>query len=766
MSGRDGFLLIDDDLRVGSLQDRLLGLRADRGQVLRQDDPVGPRSDDGTLAPGGRYPASDDSGREFGVPAHRVAEAGGRVLSALRLRSADEDPAGPLAFLDVVLAVDRPAGTTEVPHVATVRLVSDVAVTDAGAADGPVTGRVTQSIPLGVLVDDGSGLRSCRYAVPDRAELDRVRRAMTDPDAGGRLEVHGAASVVRRTWRHIVTKPGPDFVDVVVRHGVDPPVAEQVEVRPFDPDEPGPLDDPDPLVLHRLTARRVRVGPEVLARVGLRQAGLRQAVFVPELALARRFGDEPDGNGALFTGPEDLLSLPFPKPRPKTKPGIPWWRLEQLGGPVAVTVPATWTEVLPFRFDPVAHPGVVPDGTSGGHVLLRAQFDPGGGRLPIVYYQDSAQPTRFSYEPQEFLLPRADTAPHLPAVQIAFVDVLTTGATAADPAQIVYRARLAYRLVPAIDRFARAELERHVRAIEPAAQLHVLFPDAAALHLRLPRDAAGGEVVTEERPPADVTFDDGIVDEVDLSPTELDRVVALLQTGGVLGHVAASLPGSPAAHLPVRLSLRDTTGPILGRAFRGPTAEPGVVRVSVQNRIESPVLVQEMFRSPAGPGASAFPQSPLGLRIPAGGSVDLDYRVVPAGADVADVDPVLGLAVETDLPALLPALLVNRGYASDTFPVTVSCDPAAFGRPGPGGAVVAALRVEFEGDSGARLDAAAPEVTVRVRIPMLARLLKRPDATVYRYRLLTLGAADAVLATSPWTDGEGAGTLPVAPAGT
>jgi hypothetical protein len=118
---------------------------------------------------------------------------------------------------------------------------------------------------------------------------------------------------------------------------------------------------------------------------------------------------------------------------------------------------------------------------------------------------------------------------------------------------------------------------------------------------------------------------------------------------------------------------------------------------------------------------------------------------------------------------LLPRLMVNAGYAEDTFDLTVSCDPAFFGQtppaaPGP----LTALLVEFESDAEAVLAAAESSRALKVRIPILPWLLKESGGQQYRYRVTNLhGTGDDVRpgAVGEWIPGEGGGTLAVMPVG-
>jgi hypothetical protein len=135
---------------------------------------------------------------------------------------------------------------------------------------------------------------------------------------------------------------------------------------------------------------------------------------------------------------------------------------------------------------------------------------------------------------------------------------------------------------------------------------------------------------------------------------------------------------------------------------------------------------------------------------------------------VTDVDPVLRMTVNPDMPVLLPSIMVNRGYSSQTFALSLSVDPLYFGQIMPGDAeALAAVLVEFEGDAKLVLDAATPADDVRLRLPILDWLLQRPQSERYRYRVTNLvGAAGNVRGgVGAWIEGLGGGAVAIVPAG-
>lgn len=453
-----------------------------------------------------------------------------------------------------------------------------------------------------------------------------------------------------------------------------------------------------------------------------------------------------------------------PQPQPEPEPA-PEPQLIRLSLPVtAVVSPVSFpVETNSYMFDV---PGDLrPEKT---RLLLRHEFDPGGDRPRLVYYEDTAFPGRFYYEPQGFRVPRDANAPYLPKIRVAFAGVAPVeddGATTVE-----YRARLCYTLVPDLDDVVLSALRRELATRHAVAspELTALLPTTASLELELPDDTRDLKLTPVAHVVSGETFDDGLTDEIELSAPEFAAVVTLLQTDALRGTLQAELTGRTRTSIPVSISLRESAHIELHRTYRGPIPG-GLVRVSVTNPLESPVQIANLYRSDVGGGAAAFPQSTAGLRVAAGGgAVDLDYRLVPDNADVADLVPAMNLLVEADLRALLPSLLVNTGYADQTFPLTVSADASFFGTtppdsPGP----LAGLLVRFESDVDVLLTAAAPKADVALRMPMLPWLLKDPDAQSYAFRVVNLHGSDGPLtqgAVGPRTEGTGGGILTVSPA--
>ena len=736
-------------------------------------------SPDGSLTPGVAYPASDEAGYSFALPVYALQETGGRYATSLKWLASAE-PGGPIARLTVGLSRRMPGSTPanpikEIQHEVSARLVYAVPVENG--TDTPAESWL--SIPLGAVNRVDGETSQLVLDLNTKAEFDQLWSAMTDPASKGQLELRCFATVGRRTWRQII--PDDFGVQDQVRF-LDRGVLLTTMVKPPEWRYERPTRDrPLPHWRREDLARRVRRQPFTTVTRNASAIHLSTVHTLNAAVLMRGF-DAPV-SVLMETAPANLtpavsremLTEVF---RPDLAEAFNLSDMlvgerrvvpinafiDRMGRPALIRTQAEAVQTIAFGFhvDVNAYMFDVPGDLRPNmtRVLLRAEFDAGEGRPPVVYYQDTAFSDRYYYEPQEFRIPRREEAPYLPAVSIAFFDVVE--AADANENTILYRAHLAYRAVPYLDRAVLARLRRFLGA---GAVLSALIPEQATLRLRLPDDA--GTTFTEsDRPAATISLDDGIIDEVQLTPEALAAVITALQTGGLDGLVTASLPGAANTSIPIRLSLHDASGVLLDRSFRGPVGTDRV-RVTLRNRIESPLMIAEFLATPAGDGM-AFPDASPGLQIAAGAQADIDYRLDPPGIAVTDVDPVLRMTVNPDMPILLPSIMINRGYSSQTFTLSLSVDPIYFGQVMPGDAeVLSAVMVEFEGDARLVLDAAAPTDDVRLRLPILDWLLRRPQSERYRYRVTNLvgAAADVRGGVGAWIEGLGGGAVAIVPAG-
>jgi hypothetical protein len=783
MSRTNSLYLINRNLKATTLSDMLRVGSAFQEEVTVPDDGDSlALTSDGALAPSIIYPAANGGARAFALPTYSLLEVGGRYAISLKWIE-EAQPDGPIARLTIGFEKTLPApppatSLAEIAHSVAAKLVYRVPVEDATGAGGGAW----LSVGLGAIVVTADGGSQIVHDILTKADFDRLWFAMTDRAAECRLELTCFATMGRRTWRQLIPDriSLADQAQLLAKNGVLLSHVAEVtrapvslvgmgrrRIRTSNLVQPIDLDAVHPAPVGALAPLRMRATRAVDAAFALRAArgrlaGAAPARLSPQLArhMLHRLNFDEDGD---FLDPRERPPL---RPRPKRPIRV---FTDPTGKPALIPVRAECTQTIPFTFDVAVNaymfdvPGDLRPTTT--RVLLRAEFDAGEGRSPVIYYQDSAFPSRFYYEPSEFRIPRSATPPYLPEIKLIFFDLIEEASDGDAEAAILYRVRMAYRAVPHLDRVILDRLRRKLVAADPDAEVTALMPEALALTLRLPGDAQDAPLAQTPRPDASIELDDGVIDELELSPTGLSAVITMLQTGGIDGQVTATLPGSSSTAVPVRLSLRETAGGATDRAFRGPIT-PGRVRVSLRNRLESPITISALYATPLD-GAMAFPDAPAGLQLLAGGNVDLDYRIDPADARPIDLDPLLRFEVDADLDAILPGVMVNRGYASESFTVPVSIDADFFGTiPSGAGAPLSAVRVEFEHEVEIELDAVDPADDVTLRLPMLDWLLKRPSGARYRYRVVNLHGPDAATAglIGAWIDGEGEGALAVVPA--
>jgi hypothetical protein len=718
------------------------------------------------------YPAAD-GGAPFALPGYALEVVDGRYTTRLKWR-APEDAPGPIAVLTLGLSVvlaSAPDGgpVREIVQQPTARLVHTVRVGDQADQAARLV------VDLGAVQRVSASSAAIRYEIHEKAEFDALWQALTDPAAAAVLELSGPVTVARRTWRQIPRLP----IFVSINQEMLAQAAQLTHVTPVPPPGAGPVPRPFPRFptpggglgfprpgLPRRQENVAGPAPVTLALDAPTVQRMRMAPPGAAFALRPRVGDD-------FV-PVDKQTFAASDLTWQGKKAVPVRVVTDfLGAPATVvTTVAADQSVAPVLFPLATNayvfdvPGDLRPTTT--RLLLRHEFDPGGTRPRLVYYADTAFPNRYYYEPLQFRVPRAGAAPNLPLVAIAFSDLVVHEDNGS--ADLTYTARLRYVATPDLDPVVLGALRRELAGGPggPAVDLTALLPDEATVRLLLPDDTAGGALVESSRTLTRNAFDDGFSDEIELSQTELAALVALLQTDGVRGTIAAELIGAGHTEIPLLISLRDAPAVALGRAYRGPVGD-GLVRVAVFNPLESPIEILELYRSPAGNGAFAFPQSDPGVVIAAGGSANLDYRLDPPGADVDDVEPLLRVRVHTDLHVLLPKLMVNAGFAAETFDLTVTCDAGFFGPTPPGApGPLTALLVEFESDAEAVLAAAQPSRELKIRIPILPWLLKESGAEQYRYRVTNLhGTGDDAHpgAVGEWIAGVGSGSLPVTPVG-
>ena len=462
----------------------------------------------------------------------------------------------------------------------------------------------------------------------------------------------------------------------------------------------------------------------------------------------------------------------------KPRRGIPVWAaVDESGEPAIVTFAVEVRADLPFTFAGKAYRHLFPDDLEPSrHVLVRSEVNE-NGQAVAVYYRDPAFPGRCYYQPQAFRVPRTDRPPFLPDLRIAPLDLVVGGVNGADEAEVTFRALVNYRAVPYVERRVFAAMQDHAAAAAGGpVELIALQPRATALTLRIPQDEADGALTSVARTGATVTFDDGIVDQLELSKDELHGLVASLSGPGIDGTVSASLPGADAL-VRVHLSLHERAGEVLRPRLQ--TFSQEAATFELHNPIESRVTVDEAFPVRLGGSVVALPDLAPGTVVEPGQTAALHYTFAPAGAVtpalLATLEPVLDVSVAVDAAALLPKLLVEPGYSSDTFDVDVSIDTAYFTSTPPGQEPLTGVSVQFRGGEDAPVQAsvtltpAAPAQRVTLRMPLAAWLADASDAMQYEYRVAGLHDAgpepDRVGAVGDWVHVDGNGALAVVPPG-
>ncbi|HSF43247.1 MAG TPA: hypothetical protein VLT87_25830 [Thermoanaerobaculia bacterium] len=654
----------------------------------------------------------------------------------------------------------------------------------------PVT-RPTLWIEAGALEPAGPGIRRCRLPISTKPDFDRLYQIMTEADLAGRLEIRAFATIGHRTWRQIVIGDVKHKIQVerglLVTKAIDPKLLEKepptvvggtggiggkgrkVRFKKKTPLEEGRLFEPGPF--HAAPQARER-STTVLTRDPAAASRV-ERVRVTDVEVDRAVPSEVQGlwiKDAVLERSDVLVKVDGGQ-----RHAIPTRTvLDRPGVAALLRVPAeARQEIAPFFF-PLATNSYVFDVPGDllpttHHILIRNEIHGGDGGVLGVFYQDSAFPDQFYYQPQEFRLPRLGVAPYLPDLRVVFFDVLSVDeADAADEASLHYRVQIVYRARPYIDPGVLDRLQQQVPGSK--ARFTALVSESSRLTLRLPEDEAEGRLTEVPRTDAEVRLEEGIVDCIELSQTEFERIFSFFQAPsglGLEGDVEATLLGNTMARIPVRLSLRETAGPVFDYAYRGPV-DGGLHRVTLHNRLESAVRIDHFHRVTVAPWIFAHPQTLPGAVVPAGGTLDVDYRVSPEGAVVADLEPVLSTHVESDPAALWPRLFSSQGYTNETFTVEVSVEPEFFGAGPQGGEPLTGVDVDFDSGATVTLTAAAPRAVAELRMPLLSRLLNAPEARQYRYQVTNLHGDPGSLregVQTDWIAGEGDTPLSVVPAG-
>jgi hypothetical protein len=436
------------------------------------------------------------------------------------------------------------------------------------------------------------------------------------------------------------------------------------------------------------------------------------------------------------------------------------------------------TNAYMFDFPDEMHPG-------DHHVLIAMEVFDGVNKVGVIY-QDSAYVDQVYYQPEEFRLPRLDIDPYLPDLQILFHELITqdqdNSTTANDSndgntdittaADINYKVTLVYRAVPYVNPLLLTLAQQQLFNENPVLEkihFRALAPQTTILKLRVPEDENEGLLADVQRPDVEVRFDQGMVDQVELSRTEFERIFTSFQSSagvGIEGEIEAHLSDNQETHISVMLSLKETTGSVFHMVYMGPDTD-GRHRVHLTNRIESPVVLEDIYTVTLGRSIIARPQDAPGGTIQPGEEFDLFYKIEPPTASVLDLSPSLAVSIQVDPVRLWPKLFVNKGYRSETFKVTPTAQAEYFGVIPPSSSEpLTGLQVTFDDETKITLTIQRLQADVDLQIPLLPYLLGDPHARKYRYHVTNLLGDDAHPdISSDWISGEGEGSLTIIPAG-
>jgi hypothetical protein len=793
--------------------------------LLPGDRPV--LTGDQTLQPNMLYPAEKNQSVRYYLPQYQVSiGAGGQPAVELRFKAGAEGEVGRLAItMTWTPPVAQGLEVRAIDAVVVPTLRYRIPVQAAGGATpGGGWERTTALQPLQAT---GATLLQSITIFSDKGLFDSVYQALSRPEQGATLDLLIRARVGMRTWRQVIvgqptwadqtkvlanrgvlftqmlhadtlhgisavpasgaarvmmikTAPAPTAMIGAV-NSVTPATAAVATAAPNTAFATARLATaPSAIAARPIAVRRMTVGtaaPAARFTAVTAAATAGTAVFTPVAGTRSSAGavlvkSGPAASAQTATLMLARLNTPNLKQAVKVSDFQIAGRnvvplnvaLDTTRQPAVVDADLENHQTVPFSFDPAqpVNRGVFVEGyDSGLHLLVPLSLVAPDGSLHTVY-RDSLMREVIHIPPSGFRLERDETAPFLPAISFLASDFSTTDND--DNADVLFRVVAAYRLEPWLDpdivELARAELAKENLVA------HFTTGTAHDAKLSLDLDLLGDAQV---RSGATVDPDTGISDTLDLDHQTFVRVWReRLAVGGVRGWVEYQLfDGSP-ARVPVELSLRQTSGELFDVTFVGPVADhPGTYRVTVRNRVESPVRITKLppeLIAGGGVAHAVNPDALLNQLLQPEETRQIDYDAAGAGADVVDFSPtVLGQA-EPNLSALLRLLMVARGYTSLGFSVSVHAADGVFAPPAAGTEPLTGLLVEFDDGTRANLSPTADRVDVTVVGRLIDQILgTADDSQRFFYRVTNLHASGEGARTS-WTEGHGTAPLEVSSA--
>jgi hypothetical protein len=397
----------------------------------------------------------------------------------------------------------------------------------------------------------------------------------------------------------------------------------------------------------------------------------------------------------------------------------------------------------PFVLDPRLH-GYLYDGVSiggaaaSGEAFRRIVLAHPKGAADARFHaflQDRSEPWVFYYLPDRFKLARQDTAPFLPqmVVRIAAEDGDIDNASATvdfvvqpwtDEARLETAAEALKREIPA---GTGREAEPELRPLQAKAALKLWLPGPA------------GAVLS---PQEDVSIDlaNGFVHSITL-PLEgfrqlyaaaYSRDATSLFSGQVLVETGLANPET----VPLEIRFADTQGDIL--AFTGHPAGDGVLAMTVQNAIESPVRISALPATVSRNGGTVSATvEGLALDPPVelepGAELSFTVRATGGSGEVDVEFDLDGVEILPDPEQILPLISDTSVPAEYERQIDVMTMPELLGDAGAPDSILL-INIEFKGSGSLKLSREQTEGAAQVRLPLMDLLLDRDTQGTYRFR--------------------------------
>jgi hypothetical protein len=487
-------------------------------------------------------------------------------------------------------------------------------------------------------------------------------------------------------------------------------------------------------------------GTVVSAGLPLTTPGQRQQIVAALSSLA--------ASATLVVGREILAGVPTGEKLPDGAPGFRQRKL--LLEWIVPPAPIVLSEAQGNRLG---------GGSSGVQALIRHRIAFGGKNYS--YWQDPAQPERFHFLPDRFLLARAPEGNRRPLLRVR---------SAAMTGDDTPRIALEFQARPVVDSdrldAARPQLETAARERGGTGALDLeIMPDPQpVLRLALPQNGVPNPAMTV-RSDADIDLETGVAHGETMSIEDFQLIYQALFGGSLTllrGEVRAAMSGGDPEDVPLELRIDKTAGDVLNASPGAATAEG--LKYSLTNAIESPVRIDRVAAA-VSVGDKLIPlrveQFTAGQRLAPGASIEV-VLVAPEPIQSPGPNTILfdqsDVAVEPDKLAIWNLVFDRSAAAQMTRSVTAEAVPLLFSSLDRPGDRVAAFVVTVEHGGTVRLTEAEFKGTTTVRIPIEPLITGAPVPPI-RYRTETWWGSGGI-GVSPWreTDGDILFPLRTAPA--